>query len=162
MMSLNLFFYETPIGRLGIGASENAVTHLYFDESETIGWEWDLVENNILKQAGRQLLEYFDGRLTEFTIPLDPAGTPFMCRVWQALQEIPYGQTESYKGVADRIGKPRAARAVGLANNRNPIPIFIPCHRVIGSNNRLVGYRGGVDTKLNLLEHEKNNILQNN
>ena len=158
---LNLFFYETPIGRLGIGASEIAVTHLYFHESESIGWDWNLEENEVLEKAGRQLLEYFDGSLTEFNIPLDPAGTPFMCRVWQALIEIPYGHTESYKEVAQKIGKPKAARAVGLANNRNPIPIFIPCHRVIGSNSRLVGYRGGITTKLHLLELEKK-ILQNN
>ena len=105
--------------------------------------------------AVAQLEAYFAGTLTRFGLPLAPAGTAFQQRVWRALLEIPYGETVSYADVARRIGSPQAVRAVGAANGRNPIPIVIPCHRVIGSDGRLVGYGGGLTVKATLLALER-------
>jgi methylated-DNA-[protein]-cysteine S-methyltransferase len=102
----------------------------------------------------RQLTEYFSGKRKTFTITLAPQGTPFQQRVWQALQSIPYGRTLSYGQIAKAIGKPKAARAVGAANGQNPVSIIVPCHRVIGSNGKLVGYGGGLSIKEALLAHE--------
>ncbi len=104
--------------------------------------------------ALRQLDEYFAGRRRQFDLPLAPTGTPFQREVWQALQAIPLGETESYAGLAQRIGRPRAVRAVGAANGRNPLPIVIPCHRVIGADGSLTGFAGGLPTKAWLLRHE--------
>ncbi|HBF36039.1 MAG TPA: methylated-DNA--[protein]-cysteine methyltransferase, partial [Firmicutes bacterium] len=109
------------------------------------------------KDAANQLQSYLTGKQKIFTLPLAPAGTGFMLQVWQQLQKIPYGETRSYQAIARAIGNPKAARAVGLANNRNPLPIFIPCHRVIGANGHLTGYRGGLSLKEKLLELEKVN-----
>lgn len=102
-----------------------------------------------------QLTAYFAGRLRAFDVPVDPGGTPFQNRVWRALQDIPYGQTESYGALARRIGDPKAVRAVGLANGANPIAIIIPCHRVVGSSGSLTGYGGGLPTKRALLSLEQ-------
>jgi methylated-DNA-[protein]-cysteine S-methyltransferase len=101
-----------------------------------------------------QLRAYFDGTLTAFDLPLAPRGTPFQQAVWSALREIPYGRTVSYGEIADRIGRPTAARAVGMANGRNPIGIIVPCHRVVGSSGDLTGYGGGLDRKRHLLAFE--------
>jgi methylated-DNA-[protein]-cysteine S-methyltransferase len=106
------------------------------------------------KAAADQLDAYFEGERTTFDLPLAPVGSEFQQRVWTALQEIPYGQTESYGEVAERIGSPGAARAVGLANGKNPIGILIPCHRVVGANGSLTGYGGGLDRKRQLLDLE--------
>ncbi|MDW7672545.1 MAG: methylated-DNA--[protein]-cysteine S-methyltransferase, partial [Bacillota bacterium] len=95
------------------------------------------------------------GELIHFELPLNPKGTPFFQKAWEHLCAIPFGETATYKEIAARVGSPRAARAIGLANNRNPIPIFIPCHRVIGSNGALTGYRGGIDLKRHLIEMER-------
>jgi len=114
-----------------------------------------LCETPLLKEAARQLDSYFAGELKEFSLPLEPSGTAFMKQVWAALCEIPYGKTATYGEIAGKVGRPKAARAVGLANNRNPIPIFIPCHRVIGTDGSLTGYRGGLEMKKRLLELEK-------
>jgi methylated-DNA-[protein]-cysteine S-methyltransferase len=111
--------------------------------------------DTVIKQAVNELQEYFEGRRREFTVPLHPQGTDFQLRVWQVLRTIPYGKTWSYKQVATAAGNPKASRAVGMANNRNPIAIIIPCHRVIGANGRLVGYAGGLDVKEKLLEIEQ-------
>jgi methylated-DNA-[protein]-cysteine S-methyltransferase len=108
----------------------------------------------ILKRASQQLAEYFAGRRQEFDLPLSPVGTAFQRRVWQALRQIPFGSTASYQEIARAIGQPTACRAVGGANGRNPIPIFIPCHRVIGSGGALVGFSAGLDKKIWLLQHE--------
>lgn len=105
--------------------------------------------------VAEQLDAYFAGDLTEFDLPLAPAGTPFQHQVWAALRQIPYGTTESYGALAKRIGSPGAARAVGLANGSNPISIVVPCHRVIGSNGSLTGYGGGVERKQFLLDLER-------
>jgi len=104
--------------------------------------------------AAAQLEAYFRGELTEFSLPLQPLGTPFQLAVWRQLQAIPYGTCITYGDLADALGKPGGSRAVGMANNRNPIPIVIPCHRVIGANNRLVGFGGGAEIKYRLLQHE--------
>ncbi len=108
----------------------------------------------LLQEAARQLAAYFAGRLRRFELPLRPAGTPFEQRVWAALREIPYGQVRSYGAIAARIGSPKAARAVGRANHGNPLPIVIPCHRVIGASGALTGYGGGLPIKEYLLRLE--------
>lgn len=109
----------------------------------------------IARAAIKQLREYFDGLRQIFTLPLDPHGTEFQRRVWKALCEIPYGETRSYAEIASAVGNPKACRAVGLANHRNPISILIPCHRVIGADGSLVGYGGGLNIKRSLLELEQ-------
>jgi methylated-DNA-[protein]-cysteine S-methyltransferase len=108
----------------------------------------------VLVEAERQLAEYFDGRRKEFTLPLDVSGTPFQRAVWNALSTIPFGETRSYAGIASQIGNPKAVRAVGAANSRNPVSIVVPCHRVIGSSGALTGFAGGLDIKAQLLAFE--------
>ncbi len=147
-------FYESDLGRIGITEKDGRITNVYIAEDE-LPKDMQLCETPLLKEAVKQLKSYFAGELKEFTLPLEPYGTDFMKRVWAALCEIPYGRTASYGNIAEKIGKPKAARAVGLANNRNPIPIFIPCHRVIGTDGSLTGYRGGLELKRKLLELEK-------
>lgn len=109
----------------------------------------------LLSMATIQLDEYFQGKRTVFSLPFKLTGTPFQLAVWKELQNIPYGQTTSYKEIAQKINKPKAYRAVGMANNKNPLPIIIPCHRVIGSNGKLTGYAGGLNFKNYLLQLEK-------
>ena len=115
-------------------------------------------QHPLLIQADRELREYFAGRRTAFTIPLDLVGTPFQRQMWQALQAIPFGETRSYADLARQIGKPAACRAVGAANGRNPLSIIVPCHRAIGSNGALTGFAGGLDAKRYLLDHERKQI----
>lgn len=139
----------SPLGPLSLTASEDALTGVAFGgagEAEA--------SSPILEQAARELEEYFAGVRREFTVPLAPEGTEFQRLVWAELRKIPYGTTATYGDVAARIGKPKAAVAVGQANSRNPIPIIIPCHRVIGSGGKLVGYTGGLHIKKMLLEVE--------
>lgn len=114
-----------------------------------------LQTTELLSMATIQLDEYFQGKRTTFSLPFKLIGTPFQLAVWKELQNIPYGQTTSYKEIAQKINKPKACRAVGMANNKNPLPIIIPCHRVIGSNGKLIGYAGGLNLKNYLLELEK-------
>ena len=109
---------------------------------------------DLLRQAVHQLQEYFQGQRQSFTLPLAPPGTPFQQRVWQALQHIPFGTTLTYRDLAQRLGMPQAARAVGHANSRNPVAIVIPCHRLIGTDGQLRGYAGGLALKRRLLQHE--------
>jgi len=115
------------------------------------GWTAD---NTIFPDAVSQLAQYFDGRLTQFDLDLQPGGTDFQKQVWQALLTVPYGTTATYGQIAERIQNPKAFRAVGLANRCNPIPIIIPCHRVIGKNGKLTGFAGGLDIKQALLDLE--------
>ena len=150
----NIFFYQTSIGEIGIAEYENAITNLYF-QGAFVPEDAVINETAILKEAGTQLQRYLAGSQNAFTLPLAPAGTVFMLRVWKSLCAIPYGQTRSYGEIAFSVGNQKAARAVGLANNKNPIPIFIPCHRVIGASGKLVGYRGGLQIKEQLLELER-------
>ncbi len=107
-----------------------------------------------LESYSYEIIEYFRGLRKKFTFSFDLRGTPFQCQVWEALLEIPFGKTQSYSAIAARIGRPKAVRAVGAANGENPIPIVIPCHRVIGKNGTLTGYRGGIDIKKDLLQFE--------
>lgn len=114
-----------------------------------------LQTTELLSMATIQLDEYFQGKRTIFSLPFKLTGTPFQLAVWKELQNIPYGKTTSYKEIAQKMNKPKAYRAVGMANNKNPLPIIIPCHRVIGSNGKLIGYAGGLKLKNYLLELEK-------
>lgn len=114
-----------------------------------------LQTTELLSMATIQLDEYFQGKRTTFSLPFKLTDTPFQLAVWKELQNIPYGKTTSYKEIAQKINKPKAYRAVGMANNKNPLPIIIPCHRVIGSNGKLIGYAGGLKLKNYLLELEK-------
>lgn len=114
-----------------------------------------LQTTELLSMATIQLDEYFQGKRTTFSLPFKLTGTPFQLAVWKELQNIPYGKTTSYKEIAQKINKPKAYRAVGMTNNKNPLPIIIPCHRVIGSNGKLIGYAGGLKLKNYLLELEK-------
>lgn len=152
-----IFFYDTIIGKLGIAEENGAITDVYFS-GENSGVDVVLEESILLKEAYRQLEEYFAGKRQVFDLPLAPQGTAFQQKVWQALTEIPFGETRSYGQIAKRIGQPKASRAVGGANNKNPLPIFIPCHRVIGANGKLVGYAGGLEVKKMLL-HVENLII---
>jgi methylated-DNA-[protein]-cysteine S-methyltransferase len=149
--------FQTSIGLIGIAEEGGAITNLWFQNERK---PKDAIESrkDILIEANEQLTEYLSGKRGEFSLPLAPVGTPFMCKVWESLLTIPYGQTRSYGEIARSIGSPGASRAVGMANNRNPISIFIPCHRVIGSNGKLVGSLGGLDIKEKLLELERQNV----
>ena len=147
------YFYETAIGRVGIAEADGAVTNVFFGNT-VVPADYTELETPLLHQAGLQLAEYLDGKRLDFDLPLSPEGTEFERRVWQALRAIPYGETRTYGQLAASIGKPSASRAVGRANSRNPLSIFIPCHRVIGAGGKLVGYAGGLDLKTRLLKLE--------
>lgn len=149
----NIYHYETRIGIIGIVANDRAVTRLFFD-GESCQEDYSDNETALIREAGSQLQKYLAGELTVFSVPLHPTGTPYLLSVWNRLRAIPYGQTCSYLEIARDLGNRKAARAVGLANNKNPIPIFIPCHRVIGSDGKLTGFRGGLPVKKLLLEME--------
>ena len=152
---MKLYYHHMSIGRIGIAETNGSITNLYF-ENDVAPQNASICKTEVIKEAFRQLEAYLAGDLLTFTVPLAPHGTEFMLTVWKCLCEVPYGTTASYKEIALAAGRPKAARAVGLANNRNPVPLFIPCHRVIGSNGKLVGYRGGLIVKRRLLELEKN------
>ena len=149
-----IYYYDTPIGKIGIAETDGAISHILFD-GETISSDFEEKETKTIKLAAKQLLEYFKGKRTTFDMPLLFDGTPFQVSVWKALMTIPYGETRSYKDIAIQVGCPKGPRAVGLANNRNKIPIVIPCHRVIGASGKLVGFGGGLETKQFLLDLEK-------
>ncbi len=140
---------------------DNAVVKLNYSANDCVVIsESGVTSTNALeREARRQLEEYFAGRRTTFDLPLRPNGTEFQQRVWKELLQIPYGQTATYGQIAKKIGNPNAARAVGQACNANPIPIFIPCHRVVGSNSRLTGFALGLDVKTTLLELERETLF---
>ncbi len=148
-------YHASPLGLLRLRASGQALLALDF---VTEG-EPSADPSPLLDEACRQLDDYFAGRRPPFDLPLAPVGTPFQQQVWQALRQIPYGDTCSYRDIACQLGKPGAMRAVGGANHRNPLPLFIPCHRVIGANGSLVGYAGGLALKAWLLTHEAQHRL---
>ena len=150
---MNIFFYETTIGKIAIGESDNYITNIFFN-TDLIPKDVKIVESEIIKECYNQLELYFSGKLKVFSVNIKPKGTEFMQKVWKELCNIPYGKTVSYKYIAEQIGNVKAVRAVGAANGKNPIPIIIPCHRVIGNNNKLVGYRGGLEIKEKLLKFE--------
>ena len=148
----------SPLGPLVLVGTRDALTAIWLPSGHDADLrpDPDWAETAApFREAVRQLNAYFAGTLRQFDLPLAPAGTPFQQRVWQALREIPYGQTVSYGELAREIGRPAAVRAVGAANGRNPLAIVVPCHRVIGSDGRLVGYGGGLPAKSLLLELER-------
>lgn len=145
------YTYETAIGTIQLEATDAAITKLLFGAQPTAATK---TETPLIKTAHRQLAEYLAGSRRVFDLPLSPQGTPFQKTVWTQLLKIPYGETASYGEIARMAGNPKACRAVGMANNRNPISIFIPCHRVIGADGSLTGYGGGLEIKRFLLELE--------
>lgn len=150
---MNCFYkYRTIIGPLFILENNGSIVGI---SNKVEGWQGTYKETEVIKETYSQLSEYFAGKRDSFDIPIKTQGTDFQEKVWNALKQIPYGETRSYKDIAIAIGKPKAMRAVGMANNRNPIMIVIPCHRVIGANGQLIGYGGGLDVKEKLLTLEK-------
>lgn len=150
-------YMESMVGRLLVAGDEEGLRYISFEKGKNritpaIDWRED---RSYLAGAIRQFDLYFQGRLKQFTLKLAPRGTPFQLDVLRALQEVPYGETVSYGELARRIGRPKASRAVGAANAGNPLPIVIPCHRVIGSNGSLVGFGGGLEVKRKLLDLER-------
>jgi methylated-DNA-[protein]-cysteine S-methyltransferase len=152
--------FESPVGPLLLAGDSNALRRVSFESSKRSAipppdWKQNRAA---FAEAIRQLQAYFRGELKEFDVPLAMEGTDFQLRVWNALRAIPYGETISYAQLAGRIGNPQAVRAVGLANGSNPIPIIVPCHRVIGSDGSLTGFGGGLSTKKKLLELESKQL----
>lgn len=151
---------ESPTGKLLLVADEGGLRLVSFAEGKTparVEASWKK-GSQLLREAVRQLRGFFAGELQQFDLPLAPDGTQFQQRVWNELQQIPYGETISYGELARRVGNPAASRAVGLANGSNPIAIIIPCHRVIGSNGKLTGYGGGLENKRWLLDFERSQL----
>ena len=148
--------FDSPIGPLTVAADDNGVRHILFAENrhDAKGREQWQRNPDAVAEPRRQLLEYLQGKRRRFDLILAPAGTDFQLDVWQMLAQIPFGATWSYKELAERLGKPTATRAVGAANGRNPLPIVLPCHRVIGNNGALTGFGGGLPTKVALLKLE--------
>ncbi|MGX9417541.1 methylated-DNA--[protein]-cysteine S-methyltransferase [Vibrio sp. WJH972] len=152
------YFTTMPsqLGEVVIQTTDKGVSGIWFDTHTTmpdaLGKRAD--EHPILTQAVRQLSEYFNQDRRAFDLPIDTKGTPFQQEVWQALAQIPFGETCSYKQIAQAIGKPKAVRAVGAANGKNPVSVVIPCHRVVGANGKLTGYAGGIERKEALLKLE--------
>ena len=142
-------YCASPVGLLEIRSNEEAITHVLFVHERNTEHP-----SYLTRMCCEQLKEYFQGKRKTFTLPLQPKGTPFQEKVWKALESIPYGETCSYKHITSLCGNEKASRAVGMANNRNPISIILPCHRVIGANGKLVGYGGGIEAKRGLLQLE--------
>jgi methylated-DNA-[protein]-cysteine S-methyltransferase len=159
---INYRTIDSPIGPLTLAGRDSALTNLRMVDQtyEPSRADWTR-DDNVFADAVEQLNAYFAGELTDFDLELDLQGTAFQQRVWEALLTIPYGETRSYGEIAEQVGAPGSARAVGLANGHNPIAIIVPCHRVIGANGKLTGYGGGIDRKLTLLELEKSRAPAN-
>lgn len=154
---MTLFTYvDTPIGPLLVAREGEGIVAISFRAEAKDEWTRD---DGAFDDAAGQLREYFDRKRTTFDLPLAPHGTPFQLAVWNELQRIPYGQTRSYREIAVAIGKPEAIRAVGAANGANPLPIVVPCHRVIGSNGSLTGFGGGLPVKRFLLDLESGSLF---
>ncbi|MDM1772327.1 MULTISPECIES: methylated-DNA--[protein]-cysteine S-methyltransferase [Acinetobacter] len=158
-MKLTFMYMPSPVGRLKLVATDSALVAVIWDnENPKRVRQAELVEqldHPILLDAQQQLNEYFQGQRQTFELPLDFEGTEFQKKVWQALLNIPFGETRSYRQIAEQVGSPKAVRAVGAANGQNPISIIAPCHRVIGSGGKLVGFAGGLDNKEILLKLEQ-------
>lgn len=154
---------DSPVGPYLVAAGEEGITaveHVQTETGDTRKAQIKTLEQKetpLLLEAARQLEEYFQGKRQNFDLPLEEKGTPFQLLVWEALRNVPYGETRTYKEIAAALGNPKASRAVGMANNRNPISIITPCHRVIGANGALVGYGGGLEVKEYLLNLESVN-----
>jgi len=149
---------HSPVGRLQLVASDAGLAAILWQNDRpnrvVLDLETEDSSHPVLRETERQLGEYFAGRRNRFDLPLDPVGTAFQRKVWRALLTIPFGETRSYQQIATQVGHPKAVRAVGAANGRNPLSIVAPCHRVIGSNGKLTGFAGGLDTKAYLLALE--------
>ena len=145
---------DVPISEVYIAETDGKLSHLLFHKDKRLNG-YEKKETSITKETAKQVEEYFAGKRKKFDIPFNMKGTPFQQSVWNALCTIPLGETRTYKDIAVQIDNPKAMRAVGLANNRNPISIIVPCHRVIGANGSLTGYAGGLGTKEYLLDLEK-------
>jgi methylated-DNA-[protein]-cysteine S-methyltransferase len=161
---VNYAHLETPIGTLLIVGDADALRCVTFPQRGRVAKpepEWQESQRGPVAEAIRQLREYFAGRRAEFDLPLAPEGTAFQRSVWRQLQEIPYGETISYGELARRVGNPKASRAVGSANGANPLPIVIPCHRVIAGDGTLGGFGGGLTTKQTLLALERRESVGN-
>ena len=156
------YVIESPIGPLHLAATNKVLTAIHHSFERLKNWNKNDVifkneKNIIIEKTILQLTEYFDGKRKKFNIPLELSGTNFQLKAWEALKKIPYAKTVSYSDQAKLIENPKASRAIGNANNANPISIIVPCHRVIGKSGKLVGYGGGLDRKDYLLELEQNN-----
>ncbi|MDC4239838.1 methylated-DNA--[protein]-cysteine S-methyltransferase [Clostridium tertium] len=147
------------IGEIGIADNGKGITNIYIKNKLKIEKDIEIRETKLIKEAANQLNEYFSGERINFSISLDPEGTEFQHKVWNELIKIPYGETRTYKEIAEKIGNSKAARAIGMANNKNRILMMIPCHRVVGKNKSLVGYAGGLEMKERLLEIENQSSL---
>ena len=144
------FFYNFQLGKIGIAEKDGKICGIfYYDE-----YDYELAETPLIKETSKQLFEYFSGKRQYFNVPILIEGTEFQKKVWNVLMTIPYGKTVCYGDIAKQIGQPKASRAVGGANNKNRIPIIIPCHRVIGTSGKLVGYADGLEKKEFLLNLE--------
>ncbi|MDI3239708.1 methylated-DNA--[protein]-cysteine S-methyltransferase [Acinetobacter ursingii] len=161
-MQLSYLYMDSPVGQLKLVANEHALVAILWDNENPkrvrLAELIEEVSHPILLNTQQQLIEYFSGQRKVFDIPLDFEGTDFQKKVWSALLTIPYGETRSYKQIAQQLGHEKAVRAVGAANGKNPISIIAPCHRVIGAGGALVGFAGGLDKKEILLRLELNNI----
>jgi methylated-DNA-[protein]-cysteine S-methyltransferase len=153
----SVYYYNFLNIKLGIAEEDGFISNVFFVTSKAPDC-FEEKETPLLKKAAGQLKEYFDGKRKVFDLPLAPRGTSFQKKVWKALQGIPYGQTRCYGEIAAKVGNPKASRAVGMANNRNPIAIIIPCHRVIGKDGSLTGYASGLKNKQALLDLEKGEV----
>jgi methylated-DNA-[protein]-cysteine S-methyltransferase len=155
--SSNIFFYRINGIDMGIAEESGAIAGVFFGHHLPASFTDGCIkaETPLIKKAATQINEYLAGKRKDFCLPLALHGTEFQKAVWQALQGIPYGETRSYKDIAAAIGRPKAVRAVGMANNRNPIVVIVPCHRVIGHDGSLTGYGGGLPLKQRLLELER-------
>jgi methylated-DNA-[protein]-cysteine S-methyltransferase len=157
---MTLFYkeIESPVGKLKLVASSNALVAVLWERERPNRVKLDTMtlapQQPILLETERQLAEYFSGERIQFDLPLQPDGSEFQKKVWQALREIPFGQTRSYLDLAKALGSSKAARAVGAANGKNPLSIIVPCHRVVGADGSLTGFAGGVETKAALLALE--------
>ena len=150
----SVWYYDTVLGRIGIVDNGRAVSGLFFAGESPVVRDAAEKETDLLRRAAKELKEFLAGKRRGFTVPLEPEGTDFQKAVWTSLRDIPYGETRSYGQIASAVGNPKACRAVGLANNKNPVAVIIPCHRVVGADGSLVGYAGGLDKKQLLLDLE--------
>lgn len=151
---INSVYVNSPVGILKLETTDMALTAIKFCGEDQNSVSQSGPVSTILEKAKNQLKEFFNGNRKEFNVPLAPAGTDFEQQVWNQLKNIPFGKSITYMQLAQKLGDPNKVRAVGRANGQNPLPIVIPCHRVIGANNKLIGYAGGVERKRWLLQHE--------
>jgi methylated-DNA-[protein]-cysteine S-methyltransferase len=151
---LQIWSYPTPWGEVVLESDGSMLVHVYLPGRSVPAGRM-ICEDSVLKEAGKQLQEYLDKKRKQFDLPIRLEGTPFMLSVWHYLQTIPYGQTVTYREIAEYLQRPLAFRAVGMANGRNPLAIFVPCHRVVGSDGSLTGFGGGLPMKEGLLTLEK-------